>query len=150
MSNALWSSGRPRATSAGNCRMNGQGLSATTYTRYSTERTENMSHRVTTQTQITNKDLAVQALKSAGWSYDANDSTIRITSGPMRNSSINVRTGTVTGDSDYHNRGTLGALCRHYAEAVIRAEAAKNGHTVESREVLQNGDFRLVLTANFG
>jgi hypothetical protein len=68
----------------------------------------------------------------------------------MRNSALDTRTGTVTGDSDYHNKKTLGALQRHYAEAVIRAEAAKNGHTVESREVLQNGDFRLVLTANFG
>ncbi len=109
-----------------------------------------MSHRVTTQTQITNKELAVQALKSAGWSYQEQGTVLFITGGPMRNASLDTRTGTITGDSDYHNRGTLGALRRHYTEALIRADAIKKGATVESREVLKNGDIRLVLTANFG
>jgi hypothetical protein len=110
-----------------------------------------MSHRVTTKTQITDKNLATQALKAAGWSYsEEGNSVLRINSGPMNRSVLDLRTGNITGDTDWHNKGTLGALRRHYSEQKVRQEANKTGATIESREVLKNGDVRLVLTANFG
>lgn len=109
-----------------------------------------MSHRVTTQTKITNKKIAIEALKLAGWSYSESSNKIRVTSGPMNRSVIDLSTGNVVGDSDWHSQKELGALRRHYSEAQIREEAIKSGHTVESREVLQNGDIRLVMSGNLG
>lgn len=109
-----------------------------------------MSHRVSTKTEIKEKDLAIQALKAAGWGYNEQGNTLYITTGPMARSTIDLKTGTVTGDSDWHSRDTLGALRQHYSEAKVREQALKTGATIESREVLKNGDVRLVLTASFG
>lgn len=109
-----------------------------------------MSHRVTTQTDIKEKDLAIQALKAEGWSYTETGDTLHITSGPMRNASLNLRTGNVTGDTDWHSRDTLGALRQQYSVAKVRKEAIKTGAVIESQETMKNGDIRMVLTANFG
>ncbi len=109
-----------------------------------------MSHRTTLSTEIKEKNLAIQALKLAGWRYTEEGESLRIISGPMSRSVINLRTGKITGDTDWHSRGQLGALNKHYMEAKIRSEAIKKGATIESREVLKNGDIRLVMTANFG
>ena len=110
-----------------------------------------MSHRVTQKTDITNKELATTALKNVGWSFvEQSNSVLRITSGPMSHSTIDLRTGTVTGDSDWHSRDTLGALRQHYSEALVQQENLKKGAMVESREVLANGDIRIVASAHLG
>jgi hypothetical protein len=109
-----------------------------------------MSHRIVMESPITNKDLAIQALKSAGWKYTEQGSNVLVvTSGPMRNATINLLTGNVTGDSDLHSKDTLDALRQSYSEAIVRQEAIKSGATIETREVLKNGNIRFVLTANF-
>jgi len=108
-----------------------------------------MSHRTRHSTDIKDLNLATQTLKDAGWEYKKEGSTLRITSGPMRYSTIDLRTGIVTGDSDFHNRRTVGAFRQRYSEQRVRQEAVKSGATIESREVLQNGDIRFVMTANF-
>lgn len=106
-----------------------------------------MSHRVTSQTNITNKDLAIQALKTAGWGYAEQGSSIRITSGPMQHAVLNLQTGEVEGDSDWHNSGdnSLGALKKFYGEAEVEEEARIKGIDIEKREVLSNGAIKLTL-----
>lgn len=111
-----------------------------------------MSHRITTKTEIKNPDIAGKALKSAGWTYsEKSTSTWAITSGPMKGASINFQTGEISGDSDYLNRGddSMGALKRHYAEALFRAEAQKRGIDIISRTVEKTGEIELLCRANF-
>jgi len=105
-----------------------------------------MSHRVTTRTEIKDKSIAIQALKSAGFSYaERGDTSISVTSGPMSGASIDLRTGVISGDTDRrHSQKSLGALRKHYTEAKFRKEALKQGHQVESRQVLKNGTIRLI------
>jgi len=108
-----------------------------------------MSHRITTKTKMTNKDLAIDAIKMAGYSYQASGNAITITSGPMNRARINLQSGTITGDTDWHNKDTLGALQQNYSEAAVRQQCRKTGATIESRQVMKNGNVRMVMTANF-
>lgn len=110
-----------------------------------------MSHRVTTQTNITDKDLAIQALKTAGWDFSERGESLYVSSGPMARSSINLKTGVVEGDTDWHNRGddSLGALKRFYAEAKAVEECRIQGVTIESREVTKEGEIVLTCQAAF-
>ena len=112
-----------------------------------------MSHRVTTKTRINDKELAIQALKLAGMSYrEEGTSVIRITSGSMREATLDLRTGTITGDSDYHRQDTLGALRRHYSEAEIRQRCLLEGHSIESCQTEQGqGETltRMIVTGSF-
>ncbi len=108
-----------------------------------------MSHRVTTQTEIKDRGLAIQALKQAGLSYREVGDQLAITSGRMANSTIDLRTGTITGDTDHgHTRETLGMLRQYYGEAKYRAECAKQGISIESRTVNKAGD--IVLMCSMG
>jgi len=110
-----------------------------------------MSHRVTTKTDITNKDLAIQALKIAGLSYqESGADTLVITGGALRNATINLRNGEISGDTDWHSRDTLGALRQHYSEAQIRQRCLMEGHSVEERQVLQDGRVKLICSGMFG
>ena len=110
-----------------------------------------MSHRVTTKTEITDRDLAIQALETIGWSYtEESNSVLRITSGPINRSALDLKTGDITGDFDWRNRNTPDSLRQHYSEQKVRQQAIKTGATIESRSVLENGDICLILTANFG
>lgn len=108
-----------------------------------------MSHRITTQTSITNKTFAKEALKLAGLSYTESSNTLHVTSGDMRNASINLKTGTITGDTDMHNKKALGTLRKFYSEAQIRERCMQEGHTVEDRQVLEDGRIRLVCVGMF-
>ena len=93
-----------------------------------------MSHRVTTRTEIKDSVLAKQALKQAGMAYQESGDTLHITSGGMRGAVINLKTGEVSGDSDYgHTRDNLGSLRQAYGEAKYRAECMKQGITISSR-----------------
>jgi uncharacterized protein (DUF1499 family) len=105
-----------------------------------------MSHRVTTQTDMKNKDYVVQACKSAGISYvEAGKDLIRFTSGGVQNAVLNLRTGEISGDTDYgHTRDKLGALRQAYGEAAYRAECLKQGITVEDRQVDREGNVVLM------
>lgn len=111
-----------------------------------------MSHRVTTETEIKDKTLAIQALKQAGFAYNDAGSTLHIVSGPIANSSIDLTTGVITGDTDRgHRRGNdgLGVMKRYYAEAKVRQECALQGITIEERIVEKNGAIRLRCQGHF-
>jgi len=111
-----------------------------------------MSHRVTTQTEIKDQALAIQALKAAKMDFTQSGSTIRITSGPIAGASINLTTGDVEGDTDQGHRrsdNSLGLLKRHYAEAKIQQECRIQGITIESRTVEKDGRIRLRCQGHF-
>jgi hypothetical protein len=109
-----------------------------------------MSHRVTSKTCIKNKALAISALKIAGMSYQEQGNSLQITSGKARRAVINLTTGDITGDSDLHSVDTLGALRQNYSEAEVIQTNMVQGHSKESREVMQDGRVRLVYTGMFG
>lgn len=98
-----------------------------------------MSHRVSIQTQITNGVFAKAACEAAGFSYSYSNDTIRLTSGPAARATINLKTGEISGDSDFHKKShdSLGVLKRHYAEQVARHNVSLNGHIVVGRTVDQ-------------
>jgi hypothetical protein len=104
-----------------------------------------MSRRVTTKTEIKDKDLAVQAMKAAGLQYQDQGESLYITSGSMRGATLDLRSGSVSGDSDYgHTTEGLGALSLHYGEAKYRRECLKQGISIESRTILKNGEIELI------
>jgi hypothetical protein len=104
-----------------------------------------MSRRVTTRTEIKDKDLAKDALKIAGFSYRDEGNTLLITSGKLANARIDLTTGTVSGDSDYrHSEEAMGELRRHYGEAKYTLECRRQGITIESRTVNRAGEVELV------
>ena len=106
-----------------------------------------MSHRVTVQTEIKNKDLAIQALKSSGYAYTEQGDTLRITSGNLARAVINLTTGSIDGDTDHHTQNSLGLLRQAYGEALFREEAIRRGTTILSRDVRKsvNGEQEIVL-----
>ena len=103
-----------------------------------------MSHRVTVQTEIKDKAIAISALKAAGISYREQGNTLALSGGQFDRSVINLSTGQITGDTDYgHDQSRLGMLRQHYSEAKFKAEALKQGIEVQQRTVNKDGDIIL-------
>ena len=105
-----------------------------------------MSHRVTTETQMQDKALAIQACKAAGINaVEQGNDMLRFTSGKLANATLDLRTGRITGDTDYgHTGDSLGAIQQHYGEAKYRQECLKQGISVESRMVDREGNIVLM------
>jgi len=109
------------------------------------ERIRTMSRRITTRTEITDKELAIEALKSAGISYQVDGDTINLTSGTYTHATLDLQTGTIEGDSDYgHSSRNLGLLRQHYSEAKVKAKYLREGTIIDSREVNSEGDIVLM------
>jgi hypothetical protein len=108
-----------------------------------------MSRRVTTQSEMKEKALVAQACKAQNISYTEHGDTIRFTSGGLNGAILDLRTGNITGDSDYgHTTGVLGSLRQAYGEAKYRKECLKQGVTIESRTMNKQGD--IVLLCSYG
>ncbi len=108
-----------------------------------------MSHRVTTETEIKDKALLTQAAKSANITFTEHGDTIRFTSGALANATLDLRTGRITGDSDYgHTSSGLGVLRQAYGEAKYKMECARQGIQIESRSVDREGN--VVLMCSMG
>jgi hypothetical protein len=105
-----------------------------------------MSYRVTTETEMRDKALFVQACRTANVSFtEVRHGTIRFTSGKLANATLDLRTGRITGDSDYsHTESGLGTLRLAYAEARYRADCDRAGITIESRTVDREGNVILM------
>lgn len=104
-----------------------------------------MSHRVTVQTEIKDKALAISALKAGNISYREQGDMLHLTSGGFDGATINLRTGDISGDTDYgHQAGKLGLLRQNYSEAKYRAEAIKQGISITSKSVNKDGDIVLM------
>ena len=102
-----------------------------------------MSHRVTTKTEIKDKAIALQAAKTADIGVIDDGSYLRFTGGALNNAVLDLKTGQITGDTDYgHTSEKLTSFVMYYNEAKSKVELAKQGIIVESREV-NNGEITL-------
>jgi hypothetical protein len=94
---------------------------------------------------ITDRELAVSSLKKLGYGYREAGNSLTITSGPMSNALLNLESGEVTGDTDYgHSREGLQALNQTYGEQKYVQECQRQGITIESRSVDQQGNVILM------
>lgn len=105
-----------------------------------------MSHRITSKTEMTDRALAEKSLRLAGMTFQTQGNTISITGGSLRGARLDLRTGVITGDTDWH-QGHMDDLKQSYAEAKVLQTIEMEGHTVENREVLQNGAVKLLVRA---
>ena len=104
-----------------------------------------MSRRIENQTNITDKDLACRALQLAGMDHDVQGTMIYIKSGAMAGARVNLKTGLISGDSDYgHTEESLGVLRQYYSEALFKRECARQGTIVDQRQEDANGDVVLL------
>lgn len=106
-----------------------------------------MSHRVTVQTAITNKEFAVEAMTKLKIQHQVKGSNIYLSSGNFAGSTLNLTTGElVSGDTDHVRvtTETFGILRQTYAEVQYRAEAFQQGIDILGREVLKDGTIKLV------
>lgn len=105
-----------------------------------------MSRRVSFRSEIKDRDLAISALTSLEYSYQARgEDGLDITSGPLTRAHINLRTGEVESDSDYHSHADLGGLRQAYSEAEFRRVAQRQGATIESRTVNARNEVKLMV-----
>ena len=103
-----------------------------------------MSRRIENQTNITDKELACRALQLAGMDHDVQGDRIYIKSGSMASAILNLKTGLITGDSDFgHTEEGLGVLRQYYSEVLFKREAARQGTVIDQRRVDANGDIIL-------
>lgn len=104
-----------------------------------------MSRRVTFKSELKDRELAIQALQSKGYSFDEGGNTLLITSGPLARATINFKTGEVESDSDYHSKSELGGLRQAYSEAECKRVIQRQGATIESRTVNQKNEIELLV-----
>lgn len=103
-----------------------------------------MSHRISFKSEIKDHDLTVGALELLKYNYRKDSATkFTILDGPLRNATINLETGEVIGDTDWHNRDVLGGLRQAYSEVEIRRTLQRQGATIESRTV-KNGEVKIL------
>ena len=103
-----------------------------------------MSHRVTVQSDMKDRDLVVATLKAQKIEFREKGQNIDLVSGGYEGASINLTNGTITsGDVDHYRNtdsGKLGLLRQAYAETKFRAVAFKEGHIIGERIEEKNGD----------
>jgi uncharacterized protein (DUF1499 family) len=109
-----------------------------------------MSHRVTTETEMKDKGILAQACKSAGINFvDQGGNAVRFVGGDLNNAVLDLRTGSITGDSDHgHTKAKLDSLKQTYGETMYRAECMSQGIQIENRTVNKAGE--IVLTCSMG
>lgn len=99
-----------------------------------------MSHRVTTKTEITDRELALAAFKAAGVTFrDNGNDQFQVTSKGVT-ADLNLKTGALSGDSDHLRGGPFDLLKQHYAQEKYLWELRRAGHTVESIQKNAQGD----------
>ena len=93
-----------------------------------------MSKRTEVKTTMTDKKFVIEAFKREQLQYEEmSDTMLRITSGALARATLDLTTGTITGDSDYgHGQNALGKLNRHYSEALARFRAMRAGTQIQS------------------
>lgn len=115
-----------------------------------------MSHRLTIETKITDRESIIDALQANKITFREDGQIVTLTTAPYNNTTIDLRTGLVqSGDVDYaRNRDgsrisqeQIGVLRQWYAEAKYRIESAKEGIQITDRtEVVENGQKVIVMT----
>ncbi len=103
-----------------------------------------MSHRVTTTTEMKDREHVRAACKQNNVSYTEQGDTFLFTSGPLKNASLDLRTGAISGDTDFgHTKAAFGCLKQAYGEAKYKFECQRQGIQIESRTV-ENGNIVLL------
>jgi hypothetical protein len=92
-----------------------------------------MSRAITLTTNMTDKGLTIQALGKLRLEYEEmGGSSLRITSGPLANATIDLTTGKMTGDSDHgHHKDAFLKLQDRYLEAETRRAYARQGIQIQ-------------------
>lgn len=104
-----------------------------------------MSRIIQLQTEMTDLNLATTALESAGIAYTVNGDIIRMLSGDLNNATIDLKSGRISGDSDFkHTSYKFGMLRQHYSEAQVREAYAKEGTQVDERATDTEGNIVLM------
>lgn len=106
-----------------------------------------MSHRVTTETSMTDKSVVAKVAKAQNYTFVESGNSIRFTSGKLNHAVLDLTTGRVSGDTDFgHTETILGALHQAYNEEIYRRECLKQGIQIEDRQVLKqhNGQQNVV------
>lgn len=104
-----------------------------------------MSRRISKKLNITDRELAKDALHLADCRFQEHGNSLFVTSGVLCNASVNLETGEISGDSDYgHSEATFGVLRQYYAEAELRREYAKNGTTIDEKQTDEEGSIVLM------
>lgn len=98
-----------------------------------------MSHRVTTETQITNRAFAIAALTKAGASFKEIGGQLHITAGRTQGT-LDLATGQIAGDTDRWNDTDFDALRQAYAEESYVSELRRQGASIQSRTVDSEGN----------
>ena len=97
-----------------------------------------MSHRITYESKIVDRDLAVAALKSLSVAYqDLNNGILKVTSGPLNRATINLTTGKIESDSDWSHSEHINSLKIAYTEADARRDYNRTGVSIVSRQVVK-------------
>ncbi len=95
----------------------------------------------TYRSDMTNPDLAAEALRAVGVEFRRRGHVIRLISGDYSGTRLDLSCGNI---STTVGRDKVGLLRQHYAEAKYKAECARMGIKVVSRYVESNGDIVLM------
>lgn len=101
-----------------------------------------MSHKITIKTEITDRAAIERACKTQGWDYRISADRVSFESGPLGRATLNLKTGAVTGDSDFHSQKAAVAFGVAYSEALWMNRIEEGGY-LEERVVLNDGTIRL-------
>lgn len=102
-----------------------------------------MSHKITIKTEITDKAAVVRACEDKGWAYEiASETRVDFKTGPLGGARLELKTGAITGDSDFHSEGKAIEFSVAYSEALWMNRIAEGGY-LEERVVLGDGTVRL-------
>lgn len=114
-----------------------------------------MSHRLTLETNITDRESAIDALRENKVEFTEAGDTLTLKTGVFNGTTINLKTGSVqSADVDYlaRERGgqrvtnrDIGLLRQWYAEAKFRNESLKEGVQITNREEVIEGGRKVIL-----
>jgi hypothetical protein len=107
-----------------------------------------MSHRVTVQTEIKNKALAVAAMKKLGWTHVDEGSRLKVTGGPAFttyvSTYVDLQTGAVEGDTMRSHE--LNRIKQAYSLETAIHNIKRRGDLINKQENRAGGVVRLYCT----
>ena len=103
-----------------------------------------MSRRVTTQTEIKDRDLALSAFQTAGVRFrDCGDDVFEISAGNST-AHLDLKSGIISGDDMRWKQRDFDTLKQHYGEQAYLWQLRKRGATLQKREVDKDGNIVLI------
>ena len=103
-----------------------------------------MSKRVTTQTEIKDREIAMSAFKSAGISFTESGSGVFSIQTGRSHGTLDLRSGTISGDDMSFRQSDFDSLKQHYAKEKTLKELLRAGASVQSQTTESNGDIVIV------